>query len=68
MKVGDLVEYLDDSERNVRYPGFIGCVGIVEKEVWRSVRVRWLKNKHCGPWSDLEKTRFKIISKVRKDK
>lgn len=69
MEVGDLIEYVDDNEKRVSYAGFIGCVGVVEKSTTYSVRVRWLKSDSDGPWwSDFEKSRFKIISKVRKDK
>jgi len=68
MKVGDLIEYLDDSESNIRYPGFIGSIGLVEMEVRNSVRVRWLKSKHSGAYSDFDKSRFKVISGMRRDK
>ena len=66
MRVGDLVEYIDDSEMQYKYSRFIGQLALVEIETQENVRVLWLKKNYCGPWSDFRKSRFKVVSKVGK--
>ena len=65
MKIGDLVEYIDDSEWPTKYRNFIGQLALVEIEAEDMVRVRWLKKNYCGPWSDFRKSRFKVVSEAR---
>ena len=48
MKVGDLVEYIDDSEMQYKYSKFIGQLALVEIETQENVRVLWLKKNYCG--------------------
>jgi hypothetical protein len=68
MKVGDLVEYIDDSKMPYKYPKFIGQLALVEIETPDLIRVRWLKKNYCGPWSDFDRSRFKILSEARDNK